>query len=278
MAVSTEHNDKMEVLKHLLMDEDLEHIDRIDDELKEILDDFYKADRFQNKVDPLIETRLLKFQKDIPDTMGPAITAALRKQVKESQKEVVDALYPLIGRMIAKYIRKEIEALSKRIDDQFEQAFSLEGWERRIKAWFSGSKESELIMRETMAPVLEEVFVIRKGSGILLGKYSKEEQINADMIAGMLTAIKAFSEDAFHKDKDELEMIEYESYKIKIFNIGSFYVATVISGILTAEFESKLREIVLELTEDFMGVKNDQVPEPGSLNEKLKTYFDGASI
>lgn len=278
MAAQPEHNAKMEVLKHLILDEDLEHIDRIDKELKEILNDFYEEERFENKVDPIIGTRLDKFQKSIPDTMGPAITAALRKQVKESQKEVVDALYPLIGKMISKYIRKEIEAISQRLDEQFANAFSIEGWERRLKAWFSGTKESELMMRQTMAPVVEEIFVIKKGSGILLGKYSRQEQIEADMIAGMLTAIKSFSEDAFKKDKSELEMIQYESYKIKLFNLGSFYIALVISGILTADYEQKLKETIMEFTEEYLDEKNMISSTPGLLDETLKRYFENATV
>lgn len=278
MGAPKEHTAKMKVLKHLIMDEDLEHIERIDKELREIINDFYVDQRFEDKVDPIIDTHLDGFKKSIPDTMGPAITAALRKQVKESQKEVVDALYPLIGRMISKYIRKEIEAISKRLDEQFENAFSLEGWERRIKAWFSGSKESELMMRQTMAAVVKEVFMIKKGSGVLLGKYSAQEGLDGDMIAGMLTAIKSFSEDAFMKDKSELELIEYESYKIKIFNFSSFYVAIVLSGVLSSSFDDELREKVMDFVEHHMGPKNSQDLSPGALDSTLKEYFADATV
>lgn len=278
MGAPKEHSAKMKVLKHLLMDEDLEHIDRIDKELKEILNDFYVEQRFEEKVDPIIETRLDGFKRSIPDTMGPAITAALRKQVKESQKEVVDALYPLIGRMISKYIRKEIEALSNRLDEQFANAFSFEGWERRFKAWFSGSKESEMMIRATIPAEIEEIFIIKKGSGILLGQYSHQEQIDGDMIAGMLTAIKSFSEDAFRKDSSELELIEYESYKIKIYNFSSFYIAVIISGVLSVSFEEDLKSGIMDFVEKYMRSDRTETEASGGLNELMKKHFSNATV
>jgi len=63
------------------------------------------------------------------------------------------------------------------------------------------------------SPEVHEVYLVQRESGLLLGSYAKEKNTDQDVIAGMLTAIKSFAEDAFNRGKEDLEMIQYENYK-----------------------------------------------------------------
>lgn len=269
---------KIEALKQLLLASDLEKIDQTDNRLNEVVNDLYTREHLEKLINPLIDDKLNTFQNEIPEKMGPAITAALRKQIKESQQEVVDLLYPLIGKMIAKYIRVEIERLSEKIDRQFKNAFSFEVWKRRISAWFSGNKESDMVLRDAIAPEIHDVFMVSKGSGILLGNFSKRSTMDKDMVAGMLTAIKSFAEDAFKKESSELEMIEYESFKIKLFNAGSFYIAVTITGILNAEFNSKLQNLINEFVDLKLRKEKKDVKGDYDFSIDLQTFFNGDKI
>jgi hypothetical protein len=79
---------------------------------------------------------------------------------------------------------------------------------------------------------VEQIFVIEKGSGLIISSVSKQESIDEDMIAGMLTAIKSFVEDAFKRDLQSLELIQYELFEIHIQNFTSYYFAVVILEVL----------------------------------------------
>lgn len=272
----TEDN-KIEALKHLLLDTDLDRLDKIDVRLREVASDLYIKERLQVHVEPIIIDKLDQFQETIPDKLGPSITAALKKQVKDSQGEVVDALYPLLGKLISRYIKKEMELISQKIDEKFQNAFTWEAWKRRIKGWVSGTKESELLMQELMEPTFHELFMIEKGSGLLLGKYAKDELLDADMISGMLTAIKSFVEDAFKSGSQQLESIDYDDYKIKIFNYGSFYIAVVISGVENAKYNARLQLIIDDFIEFYLHSSKNSDNSEKSAN-LLKTYFDELSI
>jgi hypothetical protein len=48
-------------------------------------------------------------------------------------------------------------------------------------------------LSELEKPYLEEVFVLENGSGLLIGNAALEENIDRDMVAGLLTAIKVFA-------------------------------------------------------------------------------------
>lgn len=272
--------EKIELLRDIILKKDRKVLDRLSQQVSDIDTQLNTRVELEPKIEPIIDEKLAAFQEDIPEKMGPAITAALERQINEAQDKVIDILYPIIGKLISKYIRREIEILSEKIDKQFEKAFSIEGWIRRIKGWFSGTKESELMIRELDPPQLVEIFIIEKESGILKAHYANEEKLDADMVAGMLTAIKSFVEDALTNEAQELELIEYDSYKISIKTFKSFYVAMVMSGVLNALFKAKIDTFVLNFIDDYLGknkADGDNIDEL-QFRKELKEYFDGENF
>lgn len=273
-------SDKLTQLKKVLLDEDREAHRQLTAEVDEINKQINVREELESKVNPIIDSKIEVFQKSIPEKLGPTITAALRKQISEAQDQVLDILYPIIGKLIKKYIRMELQILSEKIDTQFKNAFSWEGWVRRIKGWFGGAKESQLMVRDLAAPQLEEMFVIEKDSGILKGSYSRNNTVDKDIIAGMLTAIKSFVEDAFSKGSEELEMIEYESYKIHLFTFQSFFIAVVVSGIVNAQFKAEMHDAVMDFSGKFLNKTKEiaQHEHEPYISKQLKQYFDGTDI
>lgn len=268
-------NDKIAELKQLLLDTDLNKLEQIDLRLKDVVLDLYTKERLSQLVDPLVDAKLVVFQQEIPEKLGPTITAALRRQINESQQEVIDALYPIMGKLIRKFIRVEIERLAARIDNQFHNLFSWKNWKLRFKTWFGGKKRSSIILNELSVPEVQDIFMISKGSGILLGSYSKSSTMDKDMVAGMLTAIKSFAEDAFKKNTNELEMIEYESFKIKILNFSSFYFAITITGVINNEFNTKLNDQINEFVDLKLRREKKDLKAYQNFSTDLRTFFNG---
>ena len=263
-------------LKELLLEQDREAHKETLEKIEELTFLINTRKKLELKVDPIVDAKIKSFQESIPSTLGPTITAALKTQIAEAQDDIVEVLAPIIGKMIKKFVALEMQILSEKIDSQFKKAFSF----TRFKSWFGGVKESDVMLRELSAPNLEEIFIIEKESGILKGNYSRSETVDKDMISGMLTAIKLFVEDAFSKGAEELEMIEYESYKIHIFNYNSFFIAVVVSGVVTAEFKSKLQDLVLSFLEKYM-LNKKQIKKhkhEGFISEKLKEHFNQSEI
>ena len=69
---------------------------------------------------------------------------------------------------------------------------------------------------------------------MLFGSASTENTLDQDVIAGMLTAIKSFVEDAFKREREDLEMIQYGTYKILLQNFYTYYIAIAISGTMSS--------------------------------------------
>lgn len=267
--------DKLSILKDLLLTDDRAYAESIHTKIKVLEDLIHKQEKLSGKVNPIIDKKLLEFTERIPETLGPTITEALAEQIKNSKDQVVEALYPIMGKMIKKYISQEISLLTERINKQLEDSFSANSWKRKFKSWFGGVKEEELLLSQLSAiSQVEQVLVIEKNSGMLIGQYAKTETIDRDMISGMLTAIKSFVEDAFNEKSQNLELIEYELYHIHIQSFVSFYVAVAISGEYNLIFKNKIQDIIFNFTDNFLNLFDnlEEIKDEDITNE-LEFYF-----
>lgn len=138
---------------------------------------------------------------------------------------LLDILTPMLGQMIKKYVELEISKLNKRIKS------STSIITQSLNKLFSfGGKQEEKNLHMIGFPEIVEILLVDRDSGLLLGKYSKNEKLDSDIIAGMFSAIKSFAESAFETSDNELELIHYQDYKIKIQGYGTIYFAVVFRG------------------------------------------------
>jgi hypothetical protein len=279
--------DRLEILKDILFTDDREDIDKIADRIEFLEQAYNDREKFAKRVNPIIENRLDEFTKKMPHTLGPTITATLKKEIQNHKDEVVDALYPVLGKMVKKYVAQEIKVLSEKIDNQLS---FISAWKRRLRAFFGGSKEKELLLRDLASEKIEQVLLIERDSGLLKASFSRTDTIDEEMISGMLTAIKTFVEDAFHQKNQDLELIEYELYNIHIQSFVNYYVAVVISGSYSLKTKNRVQDIIFNFYHNFMEMNLDliytsrhlehpvEMLSSSLIEKKLVEYFGNAKI
>jgi hypothetical protein len=260
--------DKLDIIRDILLTDDKslqEDMAKRIEFLEHVLND---RKELANKVDPLIKYQLGEFTKSIPRTLGPTITATLKQEIKNHKDEVVDALYPVLGKMVKKYVAQEMRLLSEKIDNQLS---FIKRWKRRFRSWFTGVREEELILKKLSTATIEQVLLIERDTGILKASYSKTSSIDKEMISGMLTAIKSFVEDAYYKKNQNLELIEYESYNIHLQSFVTHYVAVVISGNYILQSKNKLQDLIFNFYYNFMAMNLDLVFNSENSEKMVKT-------
>jgi predicted regulator of Ras-like GTPase activity (Roadblock/LC7/MglB family) len=236
-------------LQQLLLEEDRGVSADLKAEIDRLRAELVSPEEIRRRMGPVLEDKVRYLQEHFPDVFGHVLASTIKQQIRDSQDEMVDALYPIIGKLIRKFVAKEIEYLTERIDQQINDTFSWKSWMRRFKGWFKGESEKDRMIQDLVRAKVEEVFIIDKDSGLLAGSWSRNALADGDMIAGMLTAIKSFVEHAFSKGDQELETIEYESYKIVLNNFHTFYIAVVVSGMVNSEFRLLLTDALLHFAE-----------------------------
>lgn len=263
-------------LRALLLEEDPADSDGLHrrlDEVRRLLDDPAMQ---RDLLAPHLQEQLDDIRANFSVYFGDELTASLKKQIADSRESVIEALYPIIGKLISKYIQAEIAKVVESVDQRVSNTLSLEKIKRKIVGIFTGVRENELALKELNAPIVEEVFVIQKKSGLLLGSFSRNDSADQDMIAGMMTAIKSFAEDAFKQKSDELETIQYESFNIHLKSFYSHYMAIAVAGIEDNSFQKRLEDACLEFAEAQMSVPVREAD--GATNERisnsLKEFFN----
>ncbi|WP_157454194.1 hypothetical protein [Crocinitomix catalasitica] len=207
-----------------------------------------EVDREENarKTDEII-TKLDELEKELndPDKFANVI--------QQSKAEVIDVLGPVMGKMIKKFISSEIEKLKEGIERKSKAIFSFEFLKRKIKSKMTGVSEEELLLSDSIGSSLLQVFAIEKDTGILIGTYSPKNILEADLVAGMLSAIKSFVESAFGEEDSELESLSYSNYKILLYNFNRYYFACVLEGIIDAKIKEELQDEFLNLADKELG-------------------------
>lgn len=244
-----EKGQALETLKAIILEDDRKLSESIEREINVLKDELLEPENFAKKVDVRADKKIDDLKKNFGTYFKSELKASVQNELKNSQDEVINALYPIIGKLIKKYIRSEIEMLTEQIDKQINNTFSFDLWVRRIKAYFSGTDSSSIILSELNKPTIEEVFLIQNGSGLLIGNASKQEIGDKDVVAGMLIAIKAFVEDAFSKQHESLATIQYESFTLMVQNYQTMTIAFAVNGVINAEFKKSIQE----QSDDYIG-------------------------
>ncbi|MEM6445991.1 MAG: OmpA family protein [Cyanobacteria bacterium P01_D01_bin.123] len=166
----------------------------------------------------------------IANAIAPEMGKAIKDQIVMERDAMVDALYPVIGSTIAKYLAATLENINRKL----EEALSVEGVKRKIRARLQGISEAELLLRESVPFFVQNVFLIHKNSGLVIAEAQQAEgpMLESDMIAGMLTAIRSFVNEyiAQSGDMSELDDIKYGNSEVMLEVAGYCYLAVVVQG------------------------------------------------
>jgi outer membrane protein OmpA-like peptidoglycan-associated protein len=190
---------------------------------------------------------------EIALAIAPTMGEAIKTQVEIEPDKIVDALYPVIGNTIGKYMAETIQAINQQLED----TLSIEGITRKIRAKVQGVSEAELLLREAMPFQVQAAFLIHKTSGLVIAEVQAkletsigtETTMEADMLAGMLTAIRSFANDCIAQTGtvSELDAINYGTAKIILEVAGYCYLAVVVEGNPPASFQKQLRQLLSQM-------------------------------
>ena len=271
MVIKMDEQAKLDTLKDILFPTHHQTIEEISKKIQ-FLEMIVEDQKEQvDNVGSLIDNKIKDFSKSIPYTLGPTITATLKREIQNHKDEVVDALYPVLGKMVKKYVAQEMKLLSDKVDSQL--GF-IKRWKRKIRSLFGGPSEGQQLFGDISSTKIEQVLLIERDTGILKASYSVADTIDEEMISGMLTAIKGFVEDAFHQKNQNLELIQYELYNSHLQSFVTHYVAVVLSGDYHLKSKNKLQDLIFNFYYNFMSMNLDLVFNgngPKKTSEEVRT-------
>jgi len=299
----------LDELKKLLLGDELEQLKKLETALKTLDLQSQDKETILARVMPLFDRILLKrlqskdhktikilsdhlvqiitetskndsagLSRSLQHVIGPAIS----KEIDSNKNVMIDALYPIMGGMISKYVTQAIKELIDTINDKIEDGLSYDKYKRKIKSKLTGVSETELLLEESSDAIISALFVIHKESGLLISEAHLENKEIDDphMVASMASAIKDFINDwvQSHERHSEVQILSYGNATLYIESAGSVYIIAFLDAEPDYEQRSQINAFFASVVKEYATFfqkfdGNDSVDEIRILSDKMHDYL-----
>jgi len=243
---------QFEELRHLIVAPEQEGIAEISHRLDNL------ERRAEDVSSVVVEAIELRRQQDtdgaLAAALGPTIEDTLRDSVRKHPHILADALFPVMGPAIRKSITETLRSMLESFNEALEHSLSWRGIKWRIEALRTGKSFAEIVVMHSLLYQVEEVFLIHRETGLVLNHLTDPSlpEKEADMVAGMLSAIQQLSHDRFNTAEGDAiqkwEMPELDGW----LEVGPrAVIAVVIRGHAPADYRLRMKKALEEIHERY---------------------------
>lgn len=192
-----------EQLRRLLLQEEQERIDRLEARLG-------SDGALKESLTPIIADVLrdagVKDYRRLAAALAPVVLQSIKTEIHNSRDMMVDALYPITGRLVAAAVRNAFKDLVEQLNEKLDSSFSVDRWRAKFKAGVSGRSEAEILLSEGAAFDIVDLLLINRQTGLLIaqvGSNADQENTDSHLLSSILTAIMAFVRDAMSQSSEQ---------------------------------------------------------------------------
>jgi outer membrane protein OmpA-like peptidoglycan-associated protein len=214
-------------------------------------------ERFRSSVATVLDGALREAEvtrhEQMSRAMAPLVVKTIKTELRNSQDEMVEALYPITGRLVKAYIASAMKDLTDQINRK------LSGGSNplmlRLRSLMTGHSVADLALAETQQLEVVELFLIRRGSGELLQHWPQGAQnagvpSNMDIhLSGVLTAINDFAAQALKDGGGNLRTFELDEFRMYLRSSSTCLLAAKCRGGAPAGVEAILDDEFVRLIE-----------------------------
>ncbi|HPG89221.1 MAG TPA: hypothetical protein PLD46_06175, partial [Hyphomicrobium sp.] len=147
---------------------------RAREELKVRIDEVYahagNTEHLTKSVAEIISEALRRAEvaehAELSRSLAPLLVSTIKTELRNSQDQMVEALYPITGRLVKSYVASAIQDLTNQMNRRLEQnALML-----RVQSVMTGRSVGELLLASSRDFTVKELYLIRRGSGEMVAQ------------------------------------------------------------------------------------------------------------
>jgi len=266
-------------LKELLFDKESRELDALAQRLTEVAERAGSDSHFRKSVAATLEGALRDAEAashhQVSDALAPLVVRTVRTEVEASSDALPGKLYPHIGVMVRDYVRSAIRDLMEDINRRLEDGLTKNRLSLRIRSLTTGRPMAELALADTGHFEVEELHLIRRGSGELLAHWRRSNPERPEgrqpdgkdaLLGGLLTAMTAFIEEVYEAEKAGLRTIDFGGHTVYLRGSPLHLLAAKCRGQAGAGVHSLLDEEFLRALE-----ANGRAPDLAATSQRLET-------
>ena len=186
--------------------------------------------------------------KQLARALAPTVEGAISESVRRKPGEFADAIFPVLGPAIRKAIAETMSELVGSINRAMQHSFSARGLSWRIESWRTGVPYAQVVIKHALIYRVEQVLLVHKETGLLLQQahLANLDAPDADLVSGMLTAIRDFVGDSFATEKDVggLRTFSVGELTVMVEPGPKALLAAVVRGQAPASYLQRLQETI----------------------------------
>lgn len=191
---------------------------------------------------------------ELKRSLEPVVRDVVQLTLKHDPSLLIDAVLPVIGTLIRKYISAALQDFVDAINLAQEKSLSGRSLQWRMEAWRTGKPFADVVLANSVLYRVEQVFLIHRATGLLLVHKTAPGVVakDADMVSGMLTAIGDFARDSFQEGAEgELSTVQVGELRIWVRHGQHATLAAVVRGIAPPDLKNLLDRSLSLVERDF---------------------------
>jgi outer membrane protein OmpA-like peptidoglycan-associated protein len=249
---------ELDALRRILLADERSSIETLRQALAVLDDRVGSDDRFRNSMTRELVAAFRAAEaaqhRELAEALSPLVLAGIRREIVESRDLMVEALYPITGRLVTTAVARAFQGLVADVNARLEAAVSPSNWRRRLKSLLTGRPLAEIILSETAGFRLERILLIDRTTGALLATWAaREDEAQPDgqaaLLGGLLSAIVSFSRDAFQGNGHDLRALDLGDRVVMLRSSARRIVAAVGHGVADEQLEARVDAAFLSFLE-----------------------------
>ncbi|MFV0279365.1 MAG: hypothetical protein ACK5JM_01225, partial [Rhodoblastus sp.] len=263
-------------LKHLLLQPETDRLEAIEDRVSALDQRVGAPDRLEAATAEILVEAFRRTEvarhRELAGAVAPVVVAAIRNEIKNSKDMMVEALYPLTGRLVAAAVANAFRDLVADLNERLDRSLSTRHWRLRLQSLATGRPVSELALAEAQAPELRRLLLLERGSGVLVASWhaDDESQDQSELVSGLIAAITEFATSVYGSRSGELRTLDLGEARVFLRGAPVYLVAAECAGVLRPEHEREIDAAFLSLVSR---VDQDQGSAAPALEHMAQTLF-----
>jgi len=212
----------------------------------------------------------------VADALAAPVAQALGAAVHDNRQSIIDALFPIIGPMIRRAIAEALRGLVDNLNGAIESSFTPRGLKWRVEAWRAGVPYAQVVLRHRLAYGIDHVFLVERDSGLVLRHVAAPgaAPLDADAIAGMLTALGDFVGDSVGGDRGALDSAQVGDSLVWVEHGPQANLACFVHGVPPPQLRGLLEQRLEDVHARILALPADAPLQTIGDDERVRELLD----
>ena len=201
----------------------------------------------------ILRTAQARDHERVASALAPLMVSSMRAEIRNSRDTIVEALYPITGRLVAAAVKNAIKQAFQQIDQRLDSALSFDRWRARIISRVTGRSQAEILLRYRPHFRVEAFLFADRTTGPSIarhggfGRKSGDGESDDELFAGMHNAALTFARNALRENEGgDVRRLDFGGAELFLRTSPTLLLAVRTAGPPPADIDQQLERLFVD--------------------------------